>query len=498
MKLSNKYISKLAAPAFALFFSIGCVEDLKELNNNPNAINDLAYGIQLTNMQLSFTGGAHEIFRTSLGYCFSSIQQMADLESPVSGVFLPGDKYLNDPLFAAAFFEEAYINEYRNIADYVNRTASDPAAVNFHAIGRIWKVMSAHRLTDIYGDVPYFEAGMGYISNQWFPNYDSQQEIYMDMFKELDAAVNSFDSALGGPGNNDILYAGNLEQWKKFGYSLMLRLALRISKANPSEAESWAKKAINGGVMTSNEDLARVTHQVGGHRNPFNAGFNTRDRIRLSATFVNWLKDHGDPRLDIISWVQNGGPHQGLPNGYDNTTIQGYPGGSDISAYSNINPALRQWDSPSLHLTYAEVELMLAEAALKGWHSGSPKEHYEKGVTAAMRQWAIFGVEVPSFGEIETYLKENPFSAEKGMELIGEQYWAATFLVNWEGYAKWRQTGFPKLTPVNYPGNATNGQIPRRMTYSREEYSTNLQNVSQAVSRQGSDDFTTRVWWDKE
>ncbi|WP_215224040.1 SusD/RagB family nutrient-binding outer membrane lipoprotein [Echinicola shivajiensis] len=499
MKINILNISKkaLLAPAFALFVSTSCVEDLKEMNVNPNEISDLDYGIQLTKMQMAFTGGAHEIFRTSLGYCFASIQQMADLESPVSGVFLPGDKYLNDPLFASAFFDEVYNNEFRDIADYVNRTSMDPEAVNYYAIGRIWKVMSAHRITDIYGDVPYFEAGMGYINNSWLPKYDSQELIYKDMLKELDEAAKSFDANLPTPGNQDLLYGGNIDQWKKFTYSLMLRLGMRISKVAPSEAENWVKKAIQGGVMTSNDDLARILHGDQGGNNPFWSGFNTRDRIRLSATFVGWMQDNNDPRLNIISWVENGGEHMGLPNGYDNTTILDYPGGGDLVAYSNVNPDLRQITSPSLHLTYAEVELLLAEAALKGWHTGDAAMHYNNGVKASMKQWDIFGVEVPSDAEVESYLGMHPFDSSKGMEMIGEQYWAATFLVNWEGYSKWRRTGYPQLTPVNYPGNVTNGQIPRRMTYSGEEYSINTENVNEAVSRQGADNFMTRVWWDK-
>ncbi|HUH47530.1 MAG TPA: hypothetical protein VLZ54_10285, partial [Arenibacter sp.] len=87
---------------------VSCVEDLKEANTNPNVLTDLDYGIQLTHMQLETTGASYEVFRASIGYAMASIQQMADIASPVSGVFLPGDKYLNDPLFASSFFEEAY------------------------------------------------------------------------------------------------------------------------------------------------------------------------------------------------------------------------------------------------------------------------------------------------------------------------------------------------------------------------------------------------------
>ncbi|WP_169513342.1 SusD/RagB family nutrient-binding outer membrane lipoprotein [Flexithrix dorotheae] len=478
--------------------STACEDELTEINENPNEITNLDYGIQLTNILLSTTEGGYEMFRASLGYCFASIQQLADLESPVSGVFLPGDKYLNDPLFAASLFDEVYTREHKNLADFLHRTKDDEEAVNYHAMGRIWRVMSAHRITDIYGDVPYFNSGKGYIDNNWFPAYDAQEEIYADMLNELEGAVLQLDPNKKNPGTNDIIYNGDLDKWKKLAYSLMLRLGMRLTKVDNGAAEVWVKKAISGGVMTSNDDIAKIIHEIGASRNPFFNGFETRDQVRLSATFVDWMINMNDPRLDMISYVESGGPHKGLPNGYDYETIQDYPGGNDLTTYSNYNPELRKWESPSFRQTYAEVELLLAEAAVYSWHGGDAAEHYEKGVRAAINQFGLFGVELPSDSAIDDYLNNNPFDPAKGLEMIGEQYWAATILVSWEGYSNWRRTGFPVLTPTNYPGNVTNGQILRRLTYSGTEYSLNAENVNAANNRQGPDDFMTRVWWDKE
>ena len=73
---------------------------------------------------------------------------------------------------------------------------------------------------------------------------------------------------------------------------------------------------------------------------------------------------------------------------------------------------------------------------------------------------------------------------------------SATFLNEYETFANWRRTGFPDLTPVDYPGNVTGGTIPRRMIYSPNESVTNEENYNAAVARQGADLLTTRVWWD--
>ena len=66
-----------------------------------------------------------------------------------------------------------------------------------------------------------------------------------------------------------------------------------------------------------------------------------------------------------------------------------------------------------------------------------------------------------------------------------------------KAYANWRRTGIPNLTPVDYPGNESNSQIPRRMRYSDSEYGNNTANVEEAIARQGADQFTTRIWWDQ-
>lgn len=183
----------------------------------------------------------------------------------------------------------------------------------------------------------------------------------------------------------------------------------------------------------------------------------------------------------------------------DPTTLQTQgPVGGDILDYSQVNQALVQQDSPSMLITYGEVELMLAEAAVRGWHTGNAETHYNNGVRAAMANWGFYGVTAPSTAEVDAYLTANPYVDANGMEMIGEQYWAATFLNPWEGYSNWRRVEYPVLTPVNYAGNATGGTIARRMKYPIVEFTVNGENVNAAIANQGPNEYTTRIWWDVE
>jgi hypothetical protein len=299
------------------------------------------------------------------------------------------------------------------------------------------------------------------------------------------------------------MFQGNQTKWKKFANSLMLRLALRISNVDPAGAEQWAVKAINGGVMTSNEDIALINMQTGPteiNQSAFGQVFLVDD-VSLSTTLVDALS--GDPRLPILGARASDESSaiadlQGFPNGLDATMLANSTGEENMLNYAHPNRMLVGLDAPTVLQTYAEVELLLAEAALKGWVSGSVEQHYNAGVTAAIKMYeTLYGsAAAVADADVATFLANNPYDAANGMEQISTQHWLATFFNEYESWSNWRRTGYPVLTPVNYPGNVTNGTIPRRMTYSTSEQANNVANYNDAVASQGADVMTTRIWWD--
>lgn len=128
------------------------------------------------------------------------------------------------------------------------------------AVAEIIKVAGIHRVTDAYGPIPYSKVG---VNGEITAAYDSQQEVYTLLFKKLDEAVKTLSAnrtANFSP-KADKVYGGNVEKWIKFANSLRLRLAVRISKADPTTAKQQAESAVNHeiGVMTSNDDNAFMT-----------------------------------------------------------------------------------------------------------------------------------------------------------------------------------------------------------------------------------------------
>ncbi len=497
-----------------------CDDGFEELNVNPNNAEVMEPGPKFTNAILRASGDGFENARANLIYCATMMQHMA----AIGGVWI-GDKYLYNTQWSGAWFERGYNDMVKIMEDIMFQLETDPEdqyAEEMLAIARILRVFIYHKITDLYGDVPYSETGKGFTDNILRPVYDPQSEIYADMLNELAEATAALGTGGSQFGSADILFGGNQEKWKRFGYSMMLRLGFRLIKVDPAASQQWVQRAIDGGVMQSNDDTAYVEHTDGPEGINRNGNGQTfigeGDDIRLSDTFINALS--GDPRLRIYAALPDGDGNkktsgsndpalqQGLPNGLDATTFQDIPGGDDLDNFSEPNRNLITGeDDPYFFQTYAEVEFMLAEADIRwGIAGGDPAAHYRAGVRAAMKQLDLYELENKLLDvdyrvtdtEVQDYLTANPFDAANGLEQVNTQYWIATFLNHIESYANWRRTGFPVLTPVDYPGNESNGQIPRRLRYYEREQIVNAENYQAAVARQGPDQFTTRVWWDVE
>ena len=469
-------------------------EGFEEMNIDPNKASQLDVSNKFASAILKTSGGRYENWRASLIYQSTMIQHL----SSTAG-YWSGDKYFRSDQYANALWDRYYPDVIKEIEDIRAQLTSEGNSGSEMGMLRILRVFAFTRLTDIYGDIPYSEAGQGYINGILKPKYDAQQDIYMDMLKELEAAVAQLGSSTT-MGAGDIMFQGNMAKWKAWGNSMMLRLAMRLTKADSATAKAWAEKAVAAGTMTSNDHIAMVQHTdgpAGINKNGHGEVWQADGNARMSKTFMDWMSD--DPRLTVLAQRTSDGSTAvadliGMPNGSDGNSIP------DNSIYASLNDDLKGVDVPMVFHSYAEVRLLKAEMAFRGWSvPGDAKTHYEAGVKAAMQMLSQLYTNAAAISdaEVATYLAAKPYDAARGWEMISEQYWAATLLNEYESFNNWRRTGYPTLTPVNYDGNVTGGTIPRRLIYPVSEQNTNGDNYSAAVARQGADNFTTRIWWDK-
>ena len=392
-----------------------CKKELLKENTNPTQIGADQYdpNLLLTTVQLNYTGSSDfqgENWETEWGEVAGFIQHTASTNTG----FYPGDKYLNNNAGFGYYFDHSYIYQVQPAVELYQLTLNKPQYSNLHQMARIMKALVFERITDLYGDVPYSQAGLGYYQRIYTPAYDKQQDIYADLLKEVSEATDSLDDNADKP-TGDVFYSADastqIDEWKKFGYTLQLRMAMRLTKVDPATAQQYVTK-VAGHTFQSNDDNAIVQHQDGNDltRNKDTWEINGQDSsdLKLCSTYINFLKNNNDPRLKIISWIfatKDSKPEDqlGLPPGYiigglnpafdlTKTTGLGYNADSlGMQRYSRLSKIILTNDAPNFVLTYAESEFLLADAAKRWGVGGDAKTHYNNGVLAAMAQLSAYG-----------------------------------------------------------------------------------------------------------
>ncbi|WP_442587329.1 SusD/RagB family nutrient-binding outer membrane lipoprotein [Pedobacter sp. AW31-3R] len=531
----KRFIYKLSVAAVASLLLASSCKKFGDTNVDPTRSSNMDPSIQLTNTQLRFSGDLNTNERVSFMMTMPLVQHITGSYSNRWG-----STYFNNPNFMGVLWEEAYPNDLVNIIDAVKRTDGVENKTNLNAVCRIVKVYSFARMTDLYGDIPYSEAGLGIKAK-----FDTQEAIYDSFFAELTAATAQLDAGKDVVAG-DIFYNGDITLWKKFANSLHLRLAMRLVKVNPAKAQAEAQKAYNAGVFTSNSDICKTNHED--IQNPyeevgrgnikgnavsasfFNGGATPS---RFTTPFIAQLRDTNDPRLKYIARYYIDESSATPQNRTDITDqlvpLAGYvgiapgsyiwdepylpavsitvPGKGVISASNNdqkvqLASFLIRFNAPFLHQTYSEVELLLAEATVRfGASFGeSAASHYAKGIEAACLQLSLFpGGPTMTSAEMNNFITQNALLPGREIELINKQLWITLLLNGPEAYANWRRSGFPALVPaVGVSETSESLTIPRRFEYPFSEQEQNRENYLTVLpALGGTDSWNGRVWWDK-
>ena len=553
MNFKQSYIILLMV-ASALFFGACSDEYLENLNTDPSKAATIDPNAQLTTAQLQTYGdlGMVEIYR-NYHYAFS--QHLMGSWNTTNY----GGRHTIDNNEMSRIWTSFYPNAIKNLTDGMVRTSEDPDKVNIHSALRIYRVYIMSLITDIYGDAPYSEAGMGYLDSKFNPRYDTQEEIYMDFFKELGEAVAAFDNSKDQI-TGDVIFDGNLGQWKKLANSLRLRFAMRISDVAPEKAREEFETALqaDGGIMETGADDALIKYlsiafsfgqeafadfrgnalsQLLFGNDPAN------NPSYLCATFFNQMYENGDPRtfriarcyydglmsatsptnrIDLTQEILDKGiPFQTRePGAY---SWEPWPPSfeSDIlRELAEANPSINhevdreaepklannflRGDNPGVVMTSAEVKFLLAEAALKEWTVGgsTAEELYAQGVRAAMDFLTDnYGTEAVSEEEFDSYLAANGIghTFEKKKEAINTQAWILHFTNPSEAWSNQRRSGYPRLkSPAEYGFEQflTGGsEIPVRLSYPVLESSYNKKSYEEALARMGGFNSWNTTLW---
>ncbi len=493
-----------------LAYTTSCDQNFDEWNTNRVNATAIDPAFQLNNATLNSNASS---FGT-LVYEMGIVQQII---SPNSGV-LTGANYNQDNRASTQTnWQNYYRNVIKNTKDVINRVKDNPSRNNLYQMSRIIQASAFMLLTDSYGSIPYKEGGAGVTDQIFFPKYDPQEFIYGEIIKELTEASAAL-SASGRIETADILFAGNIDKWKKFANSMLLRAGMRLSRVDPTRARQIVASAFAAGVILTNSDNAVIVHD-NNYQNPVGNTLNSTEAANFYMTepFVNFLKSTNDPRLSAIAVRYVGaksGPEQtvarqsfdpalqiGMPMGNDNAGAVKVAASLGLASFYDFSQIDRRrvakLNAPNFIVTASQTNLLLAEARFRGWiTAGTAADYYSAGVRLHMQQMASYDPASSIAADaITAYLTANPLKDETALQQINEQYWVSCLMNGPEAFANFRRSGFPVLVANPYPGR----EVPfiNRLTYPNSEISVNKDNVGAAISAQGADDLATKVWWHK-
>jgi SusD/RagB-like outer membrane lipoprotein len=441
--------------------------------------------------------------------------------------------------------EQAWGNYYRALAhirEIENRF--DEMEVEAEALNNVraqLKVILAYktfRLTDFFGDVPFFEAGKGFESLDFVrPAFDSQEEIYKFLLDELqwvEDNINTFpnpETPSGTPylsfGEFDNFFEGDMMLWRKFANSLRLRHAMRMVEKDPGFATPILKDIIENDlpVIEQGQDVGMWPGRQNWLNQGVNWSFREHNKLRLGSNIWNNLSEHDsidgsgifDPRARIFFETNNAGewavfpqvppagtePSGGIPYGMQRDNNYSIKGAANI--YSPFNYYLIRDEAfiPEPILTAAEVGYLKAEAYLRGLgvalNPGAAEAEYTLALVSSIKFWQsmvtgspIWVNQPPILSEGEIFAVTNHprlsiFNTTEKLELVYAQRWLDNFRQPWEAFALWRRTGRTPRT----------GDAPEyyRFAYPPSEAENNPDNWSAQVGRMGEDSEKVKVWW---
>jgi len=444
---------------FAVFFvAVSC--DLEEINENPNVPNDVPLSTLLPPAQKGLAdvqGG--ELFRINSVFA----QQMEG----ISGRPLGYESYNPDEQFVSNPWSDFYVDAIVNLKIIEDR-AVDEASPYYAGVAKILQAQAFGVLTDTWGNVPFFQSALG--PNEINPAFDSQETIFGAIQDLLDEAIILLEEpeSVFAPGTDDIIYNGNIENWKAAAYLLKARYLMHTTKRDPAVAGE-AITFLNQSFTSSAQDFEYPYLGTGEDLNPIGGFFENNETIIVDPSFIGLMESLNDPRLDFAFDI--------LPF----TGGQRKPGEYFASLDSRLELA-----------GYTEQLFLLAEARLRTSDTPGAEEALHEAIGISMDD--ISAGEITQ-EEIDNYVAANATLSgdfESDLETIIREKYIALFTTP-EPWTDFRRTGYPMLEPNEggVSGSNPNGEIPRRLIYPQSE---RLRNQNFPSTNPNMQD---RFWWDE-
>ena len=506
MRLINKYIAITGLAVSVMMF--GC-NDFEEINTNPDTTTQVSASMLSTHSILSiarFNG--------------------RDSKAMISDNALP--KYVGyaqegqmetqyNRLGGSSFGAMTVLPNLDRMVEYAEGNAAENSYKGVAKFVRAWMF---YDLTMSMGDIPYSEANYG-AEGLYKPKYDRQEDVFKGILDELKEADQYFANGQAFAGD-PTPFNGNPVKWRQATNSFALKVLMSLSKKEDNSAlnvkSRFAEIVSEGNIFKSSADYFGLVYSSI-NRHPI---YSTNDLFQrntvVSSLLIDKLKTLEDRRLfyyaePAASEISSGkaesdwDAYVGADVSMDYTEMTALHSQGKLSIL-NYRYLREEASEPRRLLSYAEQQLILAEATLLGWiSSGEAKNYYESGVKAAL---AYMLNAVPGYAHgmaideayVNNYLTGEAEFSDSAEEQL-QQIWLQRYILNYmqdpkSSYFEYRRTSYPEF-PVN-PGTSMNennkSAVPVRWLYPGSEANYNRENLVEALDRQydGYDEINKLMW----
>lgn len=510
---------------FAIILTLGflaCTDNFEDANRDHYLISDEELDQDFNRLGSPFQGLLSNLFGHQIeeDLCYDNWTRMLGTPTPFVGGVNNTTYYIRWNSYWGRIY-----GSVMSPSAQVIKQADEGGYDVFSAWAKLMQVLGISKLTAIHGPVIYSNYGITGQANI----YDKEDVLYNKLFADLDAiqAVFAANQSYKGLTKFDASYNGDIAKWSKLVNSMRLRLAIRISKVNPSLAKTQGEKAMSdpAGLIASNGDNFNVS--LYGNKIPVNVICFEWGDTRMGSGMESFGVGMKDNR--ITSFFAPAADNSLYPD-HPDWPYKGIHSGAFLDAkdqrltYSTINESFKSVTSRRF-FTYSEVCHLKAEAALRGWAgAGDAKTNYENGVKASFADWGAGGVDAyladatsKPINYVDPKDSRNNFTSrsdvtvawndsdtnERKLEKIITQKYFNNFTNALETWVDHRRTGYPKL-PYNAKNDSSSdwGVIPandfiKRMPFINGERDNNKDGVADATTKLGGPDLiSTRLWWD--
>lgn len=469
----------------------GCSEKFFDINTTPNNPTSVPPTVLLTTILYDAAfSSSNDLNRISEVFT----QHMAGVANQVAAYDVFNIRGASDNQWNG----ELYAGTLTNAQRLIEQTQETSPA--YAGIAKIVKAYGFSLVTDVWGDIPYSEALQG--EKVLTPRLDSQQDIYLgskdkniqSLFDLIKEGMADLDKPNKGviPGTDDAAYQGNLSRWKRLGNTLMLRLAVQMSRKAPDQAKAIINEILASPAGLINDNTLDFQVAFGTDNGKQNAlySFNYVNRpgdLMASSRFLDTLRAYNDPRIGrFFTAAANNGQFVGFNNGSTAAAPSVIANRSRYGAYLIGNAG----EAPTRMITNFNRAFNLAEAVLMLGVAGNAQALYQEGIRASMTKAGVAAT------DITDYFAKNPSivtlsgDTQNQLRMVMTQKWIANIGMGLESWNDFRRTGYPRLTLPQNPAGDDPGVIPLRLPYTANEQARNP-NIPNPGPKTNE-----RIWWD--